>query len=85
MRGKIHSNKPDTRVIPKGPYCYDEKQCPYFEFRKLNSVDWNNYLNNYFVPDGNTKAQYCKLLKQYLSIPDMVKDCGINDDFEEDI
>lgn len=28
------------------------------------------------------KMEYCKYLKDYLSIQDQVKDCGINEDYE---
>ena len=28
------------------------------------------------------KLEYCKYLKEYLSIQDQVKDCGINEDYD---
>lgn len=64
--------------IPKDtPYCYTPikplenggyrvKPCPYFKI-KYNS-EWG------------CNAEYCKYIKDYLSIQDSVKDCGINDE-----
>lgn len=62
-------------LIPEGIYCYDHvnrKYCPYFSIRdeeyKRELVEW----------------QFCKLLNKDLSIQDAVKDCGINDEIDED-
>lgn len=73
---------PNKDEIPEGPYCYDNiGPCPFFEFKSVCKEEWDTYCNNFPVPMGNTKVQYCKLLQKELSIPDMIKDCGINDDF----
>lgn len=42
------------------------KKCPYF--RKKYNKEWK------------CDAEYCKYIHDFLSIQDMVKDCGINDD-----
>lgn len=67
--------------IPKNtPYCYTPKKplkgnigykvkpCPYIKYK-------------YNVEYGE-KMEYCTYLKEFLSIQDMVKDCGINDEYE---
>jgi hypothetical protein len=70
--------------IPKNTcYCYTPKRplknkpgyrvkpCPYFKF-KYNE-EWGE------------KAEYCTYLKDFLTIQDSVKDCGINDyEFDEE-
>lgn len=82
MKKVIIHSKPNKDEIPEGPYCYDNiGPCPFFEFRNVSKEDWEKYCSNFPVPSGNTKVQYCRLLKKELSIPDMIKDCGINDDF----
>ena len=75
------------KVIPEGLCCYDwvkHRYCPYFQFRKLSRRKWSEYVSKYPVPYGNKRAQYCSLLKTYLTIPDAIKDCMINEDLEDD-
>lgn len=65
-------------IIPKNTcYCYTPKKplkngmgyrvknCPYFKWK--------------YNKEWGYKAEYCKYLKDFLSIQDSVKDCGIND------
>lgn len=66
--------------IPKNtPYCHHRfkankkhgicaKSCRYWTYKKLYSGE---------------ELEYCKLLKQVLDIQDQVKDCGINEEWEE--
>lgn len=68
--------------IPKNsPYCHYRfkrrkngmvyaKPCKYWCTKKKD---------DYEVP-----LEYCKYLKEVLSIQDQVKDCGINEDYEEE-
>lgn len=64
--------------IPKNtPYCYKPKKplkngigyrvkpCPYFKWK--------------YNEEYNEKMEYCTYLKDFLSIQDSVKDCGLND------
>ena len=64
-------------IIPKHtPYCYTPikftkngykvRMCP-FHCEKVNS-------------EYNCKMEYCKYLKEFLSVQDAVKDCCINDE-----
>ncbi len=67
--------------IPKhSPYCHHSfkpnkkygisaKSCRYF------CIKYNKEYDCYM--------EYCKLIKDFLSIQDQVKDCGINEDWEE--
>lgn len=69
--------------IPKNsPYCHHR-------FKKIYDPDGFCYFYGakpcrYWEKRYNEKYQcemeYCKLLKQFLSIQDQVKDCGINED-----
>lgn len=66
-------------IIPKNtPYCYTPiefaengykvKHCPFHKYK--------------FNKEYNCKMEYCNYLKDFLSIQDDVKDCGINDNYE---
>ena len=68
-------------IIPKNtPYCYTPikftengykvKHCP-FHCKKVNK-------------EYNCKMEYCRYLKDFLSVQDDVKDCGINDNYEQE-
>lgn len=69
--------------IPKGFYCasYGQKECPFLQFRKQTNNRWK--LIEVGIPYGNKYFQYCSYLRKYLSIQDCIKDCGINEDYEE--
>ena len=70
------TDQKDPTVIPEGIYCYDyvnKKYCPYFSWRD-DELDGSNGL----------KWQFCKFLNRDLNIQDAVKDCGINDEIDED-
>ena len=65
--------------IPKNtPYCHHK-----FKPNKKYGISakpckyWHLEYNEYKEP-----IEYCKLLKEELSIQDQVKDCGINEDYE---
>lgn len=71
-----------SRFIPKNtPYCHHR-------FKKNEAGNFYAMPCKYWCLKYNKKyddvMEYCKLLKDYLSIQDQVKDCGINEDYEVD-
>lgn len=72
-------------------------RCPFFQLRKMTQSRLNkltkiikdphtNELIEFcFIPYGNHFLQYCSYLKKYLSIQDNIKDCGINEEYEEEL
>jgi hypothetical protein len=70
--------------IPKGLYC---DGCPYLIFRKYTKKEIKKFMNEYpLQPEWTEQSrtlEYCKYLHQNLSIQDEIKDCNINNDFDE--
>lgn len=68
----------DKNVIPKGPYCYEarDKYCPYFEIVEDKPAQMNGYCH--YLEQGDWEFEHFGLLW------DAVKECGINDEEEED-
>ena len=72
--------------IPKhSPYCHhsfkvNKKKCKIDEI--VVSAKPCKYFCYKYNKEWKCKMEYCKYLKDFLSIQDQVKDCGINDDFE---
>ena len=60
--------KDKIKEIPDGIYCYYTHVCPFFTYK----------LTDFGVGGRKEPAQYCKFLKKYLTIQDMVKDCNVN-------
>lgn len=79
-----------------GPYY--TKTCPYWGYIKDEGVDicHCSFLNESSIPNGTSDEDYEKLKKKYGGIDevwnsltgdllwDQVKECGINDNWEED-
>ncbi|MEI3530101.1 MAG: hypothetical protein V8Q75_03375 [Bacilli bacterium] len=73
-------------LIPKNtPYCYipkkpikPSKKYPYGGYKVKRCPFWCWK----FDKETDCKQQYCKYIKDFLSIQDAVKDCGVNDDYE---
>ena len=74
--------KQDTSVIPKGCYCYSRGEdgeyipCPYWSLNKHERYQDNGHCS--YLGVGDWESPYGGLLH------DAVKECGINDDFEDD-
>ena len=65
--------------IPKNtPYCHHSfKPSKKYGFYAKVCKNWCMKYNK----ECKCKMEYCKYLKEFLSIQDQVKDCKINDDF----
>lgn len=63
-------------AIPKGPYCYDDRGlCPFWEKREGKPSQEDGYCH--YLNFGDWESETLSLLW------DQVKECGINDDFDE--
>ena len=75
----------DKLLVPKHtPYCYTpknpikpSKKYPCGGYKIKRCPFWCIKYNS----EWTCKAEYCKYIKDFLSIQDQVKDCGINDEF----
>lgn len=68
--------------IPKHtPYCHHS-----FKPNKKYGISAKSckYWCKKYNEEYGYEMEYCKYLKDYLSIQDQVKDCGINDDWGEE-
>jgi hypothetical protein len=69
-------------VIPEGMYCYTRnednkvKVCPYWDKIKDQPEQMNGYCH--YMESGDFESEGLSLLF------DMCKECGINDDWDED-
>jgi len=70
MRKLKHSA--GTSVIPKGCYCYDEENCPYWDRSSKHNEQDNGYC--WYLEEGDWQERSAGLLW------DQCKICGINDD-----
>lgn len=73
--------------IPKhSPYCHHSFE-PNKKLSKIDSLAVSakpcKYLKWKYNKEYDCHMEYCKYLKDFLSIQDQVKDCGINDDWDE--
>lgn len=71
-------------------YCNDSGMCPYWRLRKCHSkgqmITKAKKAQIIGIPTWYSKRhelEYCMFLRQYLSIQDGCKDCGINEDDPE--
>lgn len=68
--------------IPKNtPYCH-------YKFKKTKKYGYYAkpciFLCEKYNKEWKCRAEYCRLIKDFLEIQDQVKDCGINEyEFEE--
>lgn len=60
-------------IPKKSPYCHHK-----FKYSKKHGI-CAKPCKFFTYKNGN---QYCKLLKNELSIQDQIKDCGINEDYD---
>lgn len=73
-------------LIPKNtPYCYiskktikPSKKYPYGGYK----IKHCPFLCMKYDEEMGYKQEYCEYLKEFLSIQDEVKDCGVNDDYK---
>ena len=79
-----NSNTKDTSVIPTGCYCYDNKGvCPYWSCEKVyEGIDWLKMRPTYY---GKCSFLNISDHKETLSLFDQVKECGINDSWDDEI
>ena len=89
--------KKDKRLIPKGPYCYDEYGlCPYWNIRNdkphqyngyckyLEKGDWELNQDSYFIEEYTGEIKKGRDMPFPVSnIWDQIKECGINDEIEK--
>lgn len=86
-RTRCPDSCPDTSKIPPGSYCYEllevspegvqkVKPCPFWELRKDKPSQDNGYCH--YLKRGDWECSELSLLW------DGVKECGINDDMEEE-
>jgi len=82
----------------KDDHAYYTKTCPYWGYIKDEGVDicHCSFLNESSIPNGTSSEDYAKLKKKYGEgkdlwdkftgdlIWDQVKECGINDNWEEE-
>lgn len=84
--------KPDAadeyaaKSVPEGPYCADWPVCPFHTYRKMSKKEFRRFRETRPTPSWSRRErmEYCALLRDFLSIQDGVKDCGINDDWPEE-
>ena len=64
--------------IPKHtPYCHH-----FFKYNKKYGVIFAKHCKNWCIKynkEYDCKLEYCKYLKDFLSIQDQVKDCGVSE------
>ena len=85
IKHKITLKEAIDRIPHDWAYCLDSGRCPYFQFRTMTK---NRFIrvakkNELLVPiwyEEQHVLEYCTFLRQYLSIQDGCKDCGINED-----
>ena len=73
-------------------YCLDSGRCPYWRLRKCHSkgqmITKAKKAHIIGIPiwySRRHELEYCMFLREYLSIQDGCKDCGINEDFTEEM
>ena len=73
-------------------YCLDSRKCPYWRLRKCHSkgqmitkAKKDQIIGIPVWYSRNHELEYCMFLRKYLSIQDGCKDCGINEDFTEEM
>ena len=73
-------------------YCLDSGRCPYWRLRKCHSrgqmitkAKRDHVVGIPIWYSGRHELEYCMFLREYLSIQDGCKDCGINEDFTEEM
>lgn len=83
------SVKINSKSIPKGMYCYDKNgTCPFFELRNDKPRQMNGYCH--YMKLGDWEVDPPKDLPENFPLPaisllwDMVKECGINLDEDDD-
>ena len=67
-------------IPKKSPYCHHK-----FKYNGHLGFSANpcKYFCYKYNKEWKCKMEYCKYLKDFLSIQDQVKDCGINEDWDE--
>ncbi len=74
----FRDNDGATSIIPEGMYCYGKDgRCPYWAISENHEEQENGYCA--FLKEGDWQDEGCSLLW------DQVKECGINNDSDEDI
>lgn len=70
-------------------YCNDSGRCPFWQLRKFSKNKQIKIVQKYHIFGIPTwyarthELEYCSFLKEYLSIQDECKDCGINCDYPQ--
>jgi len=70
-------------LIPGYAYCHDDylEPCPFLTHRRMSKRKWATFVRTHIIPDSTITrkhAEYCRYLKAFLGIQDMVKDCDVN-------
>lgn len=88
----------DVSLIPSGPYCYDDRTCPYWDSNPSKHEQENGYCHYIEKGDWELNGEMVlinqktgeKMTPSEIGIPggllfDQCKECGINDGIDENL